>query len=368
MHLYVHVPFCARRCSYCDFAISVRREVPGKRYVDALLHEWRRRIEAADRDPGDLLDTIYFGGGTPSLLPSEELARLIAGLTDMLPVAADPEVTIEVNPDDVGVAAARNWFAAGVNRISLGVQSHDPGVLRWMHRSHHAEQVEPAFGILREAGFRNISADLIFAVPAELGRDWDRDIALTLALSPEHLSLYGLTVEQGTPLGRWVERGEAVIPDDREYATEYLAAHRQLIAAGFEHYEVSNAAMPGHRSRHNSAHWLGEDYIGLGPSAHSHWRGIRSWNIRNWAEWERAAVAEGETIAGSERPTPSQRRLESRYLGLRTSEGLPAGELPPARVAEWVAAGWARLGEGRVRLGVEGWLRLDALVAAVEGS
>ncbi|HET7024480.1 MAG TPA: radical SAM protein, partial [Gemmatimonadales bacterium] len=179
------------------------------------------------------------------------------------------EVTLEANPDDVTPERAAAWRSLGVGRVSLGVQSFDPAVLSWMHRTHRAEQVAPAVAALRSAGISDVSLDLIYALPAEVPRDWRRDLELALALRPDHLSLYGLTVEAHTPLAHWVARSEVRGAEDERYAEEFLVADAMLAGAGFEHYEVSNYSRPGKRARHNSAYWRRATYIGLGPSAHS---------------------------------------------------------------------------------------------------
>jgi oxygen-independent coproporphyrinogen-3 oxidase len=237
-----------------------------------------------------------------------------------------------------------------------------------MHRTHTAEQVPAAVSALREAGFESLSLDLIYGLPHTLARDWPRDLADALALAPEHLSLYGLTVEPHTPLGRWVDRGTAVPPPDDRYAGEFLAAHASLAAAGYEHYEVSNYARPGHRAAHNSAYWRRAPFIGLGPSAHSGLGALRRWNLREWAAYERALTAGDSAVEGEEALSPGAVALEDLYLGLRTTEGLPLGVVPTARVRAWEEAGWATTGGSRLRLTAEGWLRLDALVGAVAGS
>ena len=367
MHIYIHVPFCARRCSYCDFAIAVRRATPDAQFVAAIEREWTAWLARA-HDPAEPIDTLYFGGGTPSRLEPASIARIIASLGAARSIDAEAEITLETNPDDVTAERAVAWRAAGVNRVSLGVQSHDPVVLAWMHRTHTTEQVAPAIAMLRAAGLTNISTDLIFALPDELRRDWPLDLDRTLALEPSHISLYGLTVEPHTPLFRWAERGTAIaLPDDR-YADEYLEAHRRITAAGLAHYEVSNAARPGFRSRHNSIYWSGADYLGLGPSAHSLERGVRRWNVREWADYQ-ARSERGESVrAGSEELGDEARALESLYLGLRTDAGLPTDEVPETARAAWVREGWANASGGRLRLTVEGWLRLDALVAAARHS
>jgi oxygen-independent coproporphyrinogen-3 oxidase len=365
VHLYIHVPFCARRCSYCDFSIAIRRVVPSDAFVDAVLVDWNQQLQTEPLTRATTLDTLYFGGGTPSHVAPSAIHRLIEAVQTDRPLVEGAEVTLEANPDDVTPEAARTWRAAGINRISLGVQSFDPAVLQWMHRVHAADAPARAIDDLREAGFEDISVDLIFALPAGLLRDWSRDLDLALALRPTHLSLYGLTVENGTPLGRWTARGEAIVAPDESYAEEYLAAHAAFAAAGFEHYEVSNAALPGHRARHNSAYWSRRPFVGLGPSAHSGAGDRRWWNVREWAAYERMAGRGEPLIAGREQLDGEALRLESLYLGLRTVDGLEADLLPAETRRRWCDLAWATETAGRLRLTAEGWLRLDALVAAV---
>jgi oxygen-independent coproporphyrinogen-3 oxidase len=319
-----------------------------------------RELELARLD-GDL-ETIYLGGGTPSLLPPEAIQALLFRVprSDFL-----VEVTLEANPEDVTPDAARAWHAAGINRVSLGAQSFDDHVLTWMHRSHDAARVGAAVHALRGAGIDNISLDLIFALPDELQRDWERDLDMALALRPTHLSLYGLTVEPRTPLDRWISRGATHAPDEERYAEEYLLAHRRLTADGFVFYEVSNAARDGFRSRHNSAYWSGKPYLGLGPAAHSFDGTTRRWNLRAWEAYRRA-IAEGRSaVESEERLTEEQREMEAIYLGLRTVEGLPLAalrRLPPP----FAAQGWVVVDDRRVRCTPEGWLRLDSLVMHTE--
>ncbi len=363
MNLYIHVPFCARRCSYCDFSIAVRRSVPSAGFAESVLTEWR----GVQADPGwqssPAVDTIYFGGGTPSRLEPAALAAIVGGVRDARPLAPDAEITIEVNPDDVSPAAADGWRAAGIARASLGVQSFSPDVLAWMHRTHTAEQARAAVGILRAAGFTDLSLDLIYGLPAERDRDWRADVEEAFALDPDHLSCYGLTVEAHTPLGHWTARGQSGAVDESRYADEFLLLSRALDERGWEHYEVSNAARPGHRARHNSGYWTGTPYLGLGPSAHSSTAGERRWNIREYAAWEAAIASGSGTVAGRERLDAPQRRLEALYLGLRTAAGVAADLVAPAVIGRWVDAGWASVAAGRLSLSPEGWLRLDALVA-----
>ena len=367
MHLYFHVPFCARRCSYCDFAIAVRRQVPTEAYVQAALREWSMWQGDPVWDLSAEVQTIYFGGGTPSSLEPRVIGVLLEQITQDRPVAGDAEITLEANPENISAEAADTWRAAGVTRISLGVQSFNASVLTWMHRTHTVEHVTRAVQLLRQAGIDDLSMDLIFGLPAILGRDWSADLDQAFALTPQHLSLYGLTVEPHTPLGRWTSRGEIIPADEERYATEFLEAHAALCARGYEHYEVSNAALPGHRARHNSAYWQRSPFIGLGPSAHSGFGRERRWNVREWSAYERLLQAGKSPLMGRELLDSRAVDLEELYLGLRTNDGLPFERVPAGLLRTWSGQGWAAQVDDRVRLTPEGWLRLDALVPAVRG-
>lgn len=363
-HVYVHVPFCARRCSYCDFAIAVRREVPVDAYVRGVSQELTARAHR-----GGEVDTIYLGGGTPSRLGGHGVRQLLDVLTASCPPAPDAEITIEVNPEDVRPGDAAEWVRAGVNRVSLGVQSFHDSVLQWMHRVHDAAVVPRAVETLRDAGLTNVSVDLIFAVPAALQRDWSRDLDAALALQPTHVSLYGLTVESGTPLGRWMARGEATEAPEESYEGEFLLAHHTLQQAGFEHYEVSNFGVPGHRARHNSAYWRGVPYLAVGPAAHGFDGNSRRWNVAAYAAWQRAVDAGMDPVAGEELLSPENRAAEQVYLGLRTTDGLAVRDGERALIRPWEEAGWVTMGhDGRLQCTAEGWLRLDSLAAALTAS
>ncbi|MEA2722924.1 MAG: hypothetical protein QOH59_695 [Gemmatimonadales bacterium] len=365
VHIYLHVPFCARRCSYCDFAIAVRREVPSDAYVDAVLKEWSLWQTDSVWDLSPEVRTIYFGGGTPSRVTPASIARVLDRIGADRAIAADAEITLEANPEDVTAAAATAWRTAGVNRVSLGVQSFDPAVLQWMHRTHTAGQVPLAVEALRSSGIDDLSLDLIFGLPATLGRDWAADLEHAFALEPEHLSLYGLTVEAHTPLGHWTDRGEVAPVDEDRYAAEFLTAHSALRAHGYEHYEISNAGLPGHRARHNSAYWRRAPFVGLGPAAHSGMGNERRWNVREWAAYQRLLESGKSPLEGREFLDAAAVTLEELYLGLRTSEGLALHQVPTTLTRQWEQAGWATEAAGRIRLTAEGWLRLDALVPSI---
>jgi oxygen-independent coproporphyrinogen-3 oxidase len=359
-HLYVHVPFCARRCSYCDFAIAVRKFVPVEDFLRGVARELALRLHAPLE-----LDTVYLGGGTPSRLGGAGIGRLLQLLAGYARLAPGSEVTIEANPEDVTERRVHAWREAGVNRLSLGAQSFDPRALAWMHRTHAASDIPRAVAAARAGGLQNISLDLIFAAPEELARDWRRDLEAALALEPAHLSLYGLTVEPGTPLARWRARGEAHEALEERFEDEFLEAHNRLGSAGYEHYEVSNYARAGARSRHNSAYWSRVPYLGIGPSAHSFDGLARWWNAAAYAEWLRILDHGGDPVIGREVLTDEQADAERVYLGLRTAQGLriPDGSEPMVR--RWTEEGWAAVAGSTVRLTPLGWLRLDALAAAL---
>jgi oxygen-independent coproporphyrinogen-3 oxidase len=360
-HVYVHVPFCARRCVYCDFSIAVRRDVPVDEYATAL----GREIETRFADTGRwTVSTLYLGGGTPSRLGAAGVTSLLDTIKSRMSVADDGEVTLEANPDDVTPDAAHAWRDAGVNRISLGAQSFDDDVLRWMHRTHDASQIGSAIDAARGAGIDDVSVDLIFALPDSVARSWRSDLDQAIALEPTHVSLYGLTVEPHTPLGRSRDRGEAAESPDERYESEFLLAHDELTSAGFDHYEVSNYARAGKRARHNSSYWERVPYVGLGPSAHGFDGSERRWNVAAYAEWCRRASGGADPVAGHERLTPDEEQSELAYLGLRTDGGLLVAPEDLGRVSGWIDQGWARVvAPNRLVLTPLGWLRLDAIAA-----
>ncbi|MBC8086520.1 MAG: radical SAM family heme chaperone HemW [Phycisphaerae bacterium] len=364
-HCYIHVPFCARRCTYCDFAIAVRKVVPWREYADALAAEWSAR----DIGSQTTLDTLYFGGGTPSILGVDGVQHVMNWARQVAHLSAGAEVTLEANPEDITTGSVAAWHKAGINRLSIGVQSFDDSVLRWMHRVHDAGAAARAAQVARDGGIPAFSLDLIFALPASLNRDWRRDLDIALSLTPDHISLYGLTVEPHTPLGRLEARGEVSAAPEEQYEEQFLAANERLTDAGYEHYEVSNFAMPGKRAVHNSAYWSGAPYLGLGPSAHGFSGAARRWNEPVYARWLEAALAGNDPLSGSETLDAGNRLTEQVYLGLRTRDGLPVGPADAPLVDQWLGVGWveqvAASGSQRVRCTTLGWLRLDGLASAL---
>jgi oxygen-independent coproporphyrinogen-3 oxidase len=363
--IYLHVPFCLRRCSYCDFAVEAVREPPLAAWLAAIEGEFALVAEAEGWEGPLSPRTIYVGGGTPSLLGEGAMAALRRRLEPYLSWSDEIEWTVEANPESFDEALARDWRAAGVDRISLGAQSFDEGALRWMGRLHGPAGPGRAVAAARAAGIENYNIDLIFGLPARLGRDWAADLENALALEPRHISLYGLTAEPGTPLGRWVGEGRERLAEDEVYEAEYLLAVDHLRAAGFEHYEVSNFAMPGSESRHNRAYWTGAPYLGLGPGAHSYFPPERRWNLRDWMAYRNAIEAGTLARADAEIVAGESERLERIWLALRTSTGLPHSDWSPAQerlAARWSEQGLAIVTPDTMRLTPAGWLLLDELV------
>jgi oxygen-independent coproporphyrinogen III oxidase len=368
-HLYVHVPFCLRRCVYCDFAVTATSAAPIDAWLAAVAAELQQRRDAEGWASPLRLRTIYIGGGTPSLLGTDGMTRLAEVLTRVASWGTDVEWTSEANPESFTAGLAAEWVKAGVNRLSLGAQTFHEPALRWMGRLHGAAGPARAVAAAREAGLDNISVDLIFGLPDHLGRDWAMDLGLALELRPAHVSLYGLTAEPDTPLGRRVQEGREQLAGEDRYAAEYRLAATRLRAAGFDHYEVSNFARPGCESRHNQAYWRHRAYLGLGPGAHSFLPPVRSWNVREWAEYSQR-LADGRTVAeGSETLHDAELTMETIWLGLRSTDGLRTGALSGAQQAladSWAATGLAERSGERLRLTVEGWLLLDRLAVELE--
>ncbi|MDT8435224.1 MAG: radical SAM family heme chaperone HemW [Gemmatimonadota bacterium] len=371
--LYVHVPFCVRRCHYCDFAVSRSAKPPIGAWLACLSEDIRQWEEETGAPSGRPLDTIFVGGGTPSLLGERGMEGLAALLSDRFRwSASDVEWTVEANPGSLGVGALRAWRDLGVTRVSIGVQSFDDAALRWLGRLHDADGAVAAIRRVREAGFADVSIDLLFGLPEGVRTSWERDVDRALELDVPHLSLYGLTAEPRTPLGRLVGLGRVALADEDRYGREYLVAASRLAGAGYRHYEVSNFGRPGRECRHNWHYWLDSDYLGLGPSAHARLGRERVWNVRDWAAYRRTAQRGGCLREGRERLDPAAERLERIWLGLRTARGLeigtPGGVDPPGVLLErWRRAGWARVDGDRLRLTPEGWLRLDALATELDG-
>ncbi len=358
--LYVHIPFCPQVCPYCSFAVTTPRPRLHQRYVEALCAELRARRSEGLSGP---LDTVYFGGGTPTLLEPSLLGQVLAEIRVLYGLVPDAELTVEANPE----GADSRRFAAlremGFNRLSLGIQSFADQSLRLLGRRHDQAQAVAACAAARLAGFANLNLDLIFAIPGAPPGDWQHSLQSALAQRPEHLSTYALTIEEGTPFAKHEREGRLVPLAEDGQASAYEGAVAQLEGAGFEHYEVSNFARPGFHSHHNWGYWQGGQYLGVGLAAHSLLGGRRSWNQRRLAAYLEAVEEGRSPEAGGEVLDPAAARGESLWLGLRTSAGiaLEPGLAERERFRALVAAGYLELRGGRVGLTRQGFVLADAL-------
>lgn len=369
---YLHIPFCTVRCGYCDFNTYTSTELRGAKqedYASTLISEIALARRVLD-DAGALrpMDTVFFGGGTPTLLPAGDLARMLEAATSSFGLAEGAEVTVEANPDTVTDAVARTLADAGVTRMSVGMQSAVPHVLAALDRTHRPENVRTAVAAAKDAGLA-VSVDLIYGAPGESLADWEASLDAALALEPDHISAYALIIEDGTKLARQIRRGEVPTPDDDLQADMYELADARLADGGFDWYEVSNwARTPDRRSRHNLAYWRGSDWWGFGPGAHSHVAGLRWWNVKHPAAYAQRLAASESPAAGTERPDDASRTLERILLLSRIREGIAIDEIPRAnrnRVAGLMADGLvdpATALQGRIQLTLRGRLLADAVV------
>jgi len=333
--VYLHIPYCVSKCPYCDFKSVVSKELPEKRYVGAALAELSTALSA---DGGELasrpLESLYIGGGTPSLFSARTIDLFARSVRSLFAPFKDTEITIEVNPDTAGLKSLEGYFESGVNRLSIGFQSLSDAELKALGRTHSADKAIKSFASARAAGFANIGVDLIYGAPAQSVKSFTASLEKVIGLAPEHISLYSLTLEEGTPFHRsYVKELDPLaplLPPEEEELEMYGVAVEMLAAAGYSHYEVSNWALPGYRSVHNSRYWSGADYLGLGSSAHSFlsstgW-GLRRWNESDPERYMRLIEDRGEAVSGTETLTRDEALTEALLLGLRQlDKGVVAG-------------------------------------------
>jgi len=376
--VYVHVPFCRVRCGYCDFNTYTADEVRGVKQSDyagqalAEIAQAREVLDAtgAARRP---VSTVFFGGGTPTLLPVSQLAQLLDGIRDAWGLAPHAEVTTEANPDSVTAESLVELAAAGFTRVSFGMQSAVPHVLATLERTHDPERIPLVVEWARAAGLQ-VSLDLIYGTPGESLDDWRASLELAMAQHPDHLSAYALIVETGTKLARQIARGQVAQPDDDLQADMYELADALLAHAGYDWYELSNWAKDSaHRSRHNLSYWTGQDWWGVGPGAHSHVGGVRWWNVKHPAAYAERIAAGASPAAGRETLDAATRRTETVLLTSRVSDGLAISELDlsgrgavAGLIADGLIDGRAAL-NGRVVLTLSGRLLADAVVRRLLG-
>lgn len=378
--VYLHIPFCRSRCSYCDFATGMFEGGLADRYVKALVTEIAKWSEVTN--PASV-DTIFFGGGTPSLLNPTQLERILKAVRDRFEISCDAEVTLELNPGDGGETAAaqqetmRAFRRAGVNRASFGAQSFDDRELKQLGRTHSSADILTTFDHLRAAGFRNISFDLIAGLPGQTLSGWRQNLAEALKLRPDHLSLYLLDVHEGTPLAEQIRSGMRPQPDDDLAGEMYQLMLEEVSAAGYQHYEISNFCRPGFESRHNTKYWTGAPYYGFGCSAHSYDGGRRRWaNQRDTARYVQLIEENKSAVVERTELNEEEARSESIFLGLRLMRGLDLmvyrmrfgsdlREVYDADINRLVAAGLITVAEDLMRLTSRGALLSNEVFAAL---
>ena len=370
--IYVHVPFCATRCGYCDFNTYTANELGGFGFRDyvAAIHQ---EIALAKRVLGTppKAATVFFGGGTPSLLGGSQFAEILDDLGETFGIEADAEITSEANPESVTPEWCQQVVSAGVNRLSLGMQSAVPHVLRILDRVHTPRRALEVLQLAREHGIEQVSLDLIFGTPGESLADWEESLLAALSVKPDHLSAYSLIVEDGTRLARSIAKGELPMTSEDDLADKYLLAENLLSQAGYENYEISNwSTSPSTRSEHNLAYWRGNDWWGFGPGAHSHVQGTRWWNRKLPRRWGERLASGCSPAESREILTAKESHLERVLLELRISDGLPIGVLSNAeleRARDFVSRGLVIEDEERLKLTLAGRLLADAVTLEILG-
>ena len=367
--IYVHVPFCKKACHYCNFHFSVSLKTKND-FIAALLKEIPLQQNYLQQET---ITSIYLGGGTPSLLEQIDLAGLFSRLRQQFTISETAELTLEANPDDITAEKLWIWQQVGINRLSIGIQSFFDQDLQWMNRAHNAAQAKDCIMLAQQAGFSNLSIDLIYGTPGLTDDQWRQNVDTALALNIPHLSCYALTVETGTALQKMISQQKKEAVDAEKQARHFLLLMDWLQEAGYEHYEISNFAQPNSRSRHNSAYWAGEKYLGLGPSAHSFDGSSRQWNIANNALYIQSL--ENNTVPfEKELLTPVQRLNEHIMISLRTQEGLnltdtaiqfgeQVGEQLKRRSDKYISTGKLMLVGQSIQLTREGKLFADGIAA-----
>ncbi len=366
MGVYVHIPFCAQKCYYCDFySVVVSREDFTSLVGSYLVSLRQEALYYRDRWKDGHLESLFIGGGTPTVLPPEELAGLISWFLEELPFGAEPEVTVEANPQSLTAAGAKVLAEAGVNRISLGVQAFQNHLLEAIGRVHRAEQVKASVAALRQAGISNVNLDLMFGLPGQSQREWTETLESAIALEPSHLSCYGLILEEGTPLEKWVSAGLVEVPDDDLQAEMYETACRILKGAGYEHYEISNFALPARRSRHNLLYWRNQPFIGLGSGATGDIQNCRYRNIPDLWRYIQCWRAGSPAYEDAEHVSPEQEMDETMMVGMRLLEGVDEAsfrhrygvsfwDVYQAAIADLLDRGLVKYTEGRLRVTARG--------------
>ena len=362
--IYIHIPFCKQKCSYCDFHFSTSYQSYKSEMIDSLIRELSMRSSyLAEQE----IETIYFGGGTPSLLSSGELKAIITHINTTFSISDTAEISLEVNPDDVSENQLMDWKKSGINRLSIGLQSFREEDLKWMNRAHNSEEALNCVGLAKKAGFENISVDLIYGLPNFSIEDWKKNIQTVIRFGIQHVSAYCLTVEEKTVLSKWVAQKKIVPANEDDQSEQFEILVNELEKAGIEQYEISNFSLPGFHSKHNSNYWKGKHYLGIGPSAHSFNGTSRSWNIANNRTYMRE-IQEGKSWFETEELTTTNQFNELLLVGLRTSTGVNVEQLisiqnPSKKFWEQIETmknyGWIIVTDQTITLSKSGKLKAD---------
>ena len=356
--IYIHIPFCKSRCRYCDFFSTTQLD-KRETYIQAVIQEWQTYQQQWSKQK---INTIYLGGGTPSLLPIESLHLLLHSILSNIDSSTIREITLEANPGDITTQKIQAWRSLGINRLSMGIQSFNDRLLQLVGRRHNALQALQAVKIAQAEGISNISIDLMYALPGQTITEWQADVAQALALHVPHISSYGLIYEEGTPLTKWLEQGKITAIDEENEVQMYDYLVEQLTKHGYEHYEVSNFAQPGQHSQHNSSYWNDTPYLGLGAGAHSYDGQTRWWNIEDIDQYIAQAMnhqltPEQETIS------PEERHTEQVMLGLRTSKGVQCNAVRMDKAQAYITKGYLIQQGNHIIATTQGFHILNKIIA-----
>ncbi len=356
--LYIHIPFCKKKCTYCDFYSEEYKENLAGPFINAVIREADLYADMFPL-PGRKLSTLYFGGGTPSLLHDDSIEKILQHILSIYPSVSEPEITIEVNPGTVEEETLSRYREIGINRLSIGVQSFNDSELRLLGRIHTVGKAEHTIRIADQIGFKNINIDLIYGLPGQSFKTWRDTLEKTVSLSPKHISTYELTWSDSTVLGRQITSHFLPTPDKDKNADMYLSTSAFLNDCGYEHYEISNFARSGHRCMHNEGYWKGKPYLGLGPSAHSYIGDKRFWNISDICDYINVLSQNKLPIDGEEMISRNQNILEKIMLGFRRKEGISSELLENKEINHFIKMGLMNQQEDRISLTTRGFLLAD---------
>lgn len=363
--IYIHIPFCKQKCTYCDFHFSTTFEVYRSEMLDCIGLELKKRKDYLENEE---VQTIYFGGGTPSILTEDELSRIMQTIESNHPIYASAEVTLEANPDNINEENLKAWKKVGINRLSIGIQSFRESDLKWMNRAHTADESQGCIQIAKANGFDNLTIDLIYGLPDLSLKEWEQHIQRVIDLDVPHISAYCLTVEKKTALHNWVSKGKTTMSTEDQQSDQFLILLEMMEKNGYEQYEISNFCKPGFESRHNSNYWKGVKYIGIGPSAHSFNGNSRQWNIANNTVYMKSLLKGGEFFE-IENLSEVDQFNEHILTGLRTSYGVNMSLLQDCspefddKVNDFIRVGWMIKKGDNLSLTKEGKLRADYLAS-----